>query len=159
MPKSSAGKNGHTFELMIVTAIQRNEAYDYKPQSVIGKKPNGRSLKADCIVWKKDSPHSRILISKKWQESDGTTEEKVPFEVGLLQTVVKNPNYTARTGGLIERVYVVLGGTDKNEHTKVKGWTLRDWFCSKSLGEIVYSPDVIVLKTEDLVARINQSRL
>lgn len=159
MTRSAAGKNGHTFELMIGTALQRSEIYEYSRQVIVGLKPNGRGLKADAIAWKKDTPFNRILISKKWQETDGTTEEKVPFEVGLLQTLVNNPNYAARAGGLIARVYVVLGGTDKNPHTGTGGWTLREWFCSNSLREIVNCPDVTVLKTEDLVARINQGRL
>jgi PD-(D/E)XK nuclease superfamily protein len=48
----------------------------------------------------------------KWQQSSGTAEQKVPFEIiCLAETIKETPNY--------KRGYVVLGGT---------GWTLQEYY-------------------------------
>lgn len=51
----------------------------------------------------------RILVSMKWQQTSGTAEQEVPFEVLCLAEAVRQ--------GLADVSYLVLGGA---------GWTLRD---------------------------------
>ena len=57
-------------------------------------------------------------MSLKWQQSGGTAEQKVPFEVMCLADAV--------TAGHAVRAFLVLGGD---------GWKLRDYFTSGKLSE------------------------
>src|SRR5437879_5145760 len=59
----------------------------------------------DAIAEKDDQ---RFLISLKWQQTGGTAEQKVPFEVISLADVVLRENFV--------KAYLVLGG---------ERWTLR----------------------------------
>ena len=56
-----------------------------------------------------------ILVSLKWQQTGGTAEQKVPFEVMCLADAVR--------AGHGQAAYLVLGGD---------GWTLRDYYTSGS---------------------------
>jgi hypothetical protein len=85
----------------------------------------------------------RFIVSLKWQQSSGTAEQKVPFEVMCLADAVRE--------GLAAKAYLVLGGP---------GWTLRDYFTSGALIEhLVHARLVQVVSLEEFVARANSSKL
>jgi hypothetical protein len=54
----------------------------------------------------------------KWQQTSGTAEQKVPFEVMCLADAVQS--------NLADAAYLVLGGD---------GWTLRDYYVSGALAD------------------------
>jgi len=84
-----------------------------------------------------------FLISMKWQQSSGTAEQKVPFEIICLAEAVKaTPNY--------KRGYVVLGGP---------GWTLRDYYVDNIQKHLVGTEAVRVLSLEAFVALANEGKL
>lgn len=79
----------------------------------------------------------------KWQETSGTAEQKVPFEVMCLADAVRELGVTT--------AYQVLGGP---------GWTLRDWYVSGALRKRLTDVDAVtVLTLEMFIARANQGRL
>lgn len=139
---------GHTFELMVKPALKRS-TYSFEPQKVIGKKPSGSQFKVDYYVWNKDR---KVLISKKWQTSGGTAEEKIPFEIIMLKYAVTSLGY--------DFAYLVLGGTDKNSEHQQNGWTLRQWYFSGGLEPYInYSDSVRILGIEELVSLIHRGNL
>jgi hypothetical protein len=79
----------------------------------------------------------------KWQQSSGTAEQKVPFEIiCLAEAIRETPNY--------KRGYVVLGGP---------GWTLREYYVEKIQKHLVGTEAVRVLSLEAFVALANEGRL
>ena len=85
----------------------------------------------------------RILISLKWQQVPGTTEQKVPFElISMIEALLT---------GDFAGAYIVLGG---------QNWRFKDFYLGGGLDP--YIPDarrVRILALEDFVARANQGRL
>ena len=87
----------------------------------------------------------RILISLKWQQSAGTAEQKVPFEViSLVQAILD-------AGDEYSKAYLVLGG---------EGWKLRDFYTGGGLEKhLEYADKVDILTLENFVAQANQGKL
>ncbi|MCA1811504.1 MAG: hypothetical protein LC623_05780 [Halobacteriales archaeon] len=128
-------------EQMMFPALEQG-GYEATGQQVIGLKPHGRKHKVDTIATKN---RQSILISQKWQQSGGTAEEKVAFEVICLADAIKKSN------GKFSKAIVVLGGD---------GWTLRDWYVNGGLkSHIVDHALVEVLTLEQFVARANKGKL
>jgi len=102
--------------------------------------PNGRKHNVDVVATKNEKS---VLVSMKWQESSGTAEQKVPFEVMCLADTLRELRFTA--------AYLVLGGP---------GWTLRDWYVSGALRKRLIDVDAVhVMTLETFVARANQGKL
>jgi hypothetical protein len=86
---------------------------------------------------------ARIIISLKWQQSSGTAEQKVPYEIMCLADAVREK--------LATRAYLVLGGT---------GWKLRSYYTSGALSEhLVHAGLVRVLSLEEFVGLANLGKL
>ena len=106
----------------------------------VGKRCGGRIHKVDAIATRGDT---RALVSLKWQQTGGTAEQKVPFEVMCLADAVR--------AGHGDRAYLVLGGD---------GWTLRDYYTSGQLGEhLVHSALVRVVTLEAFVRMANKGEI
>jgi hypothetical protein len=85
----------------------------------------------------------RFLLSVKWQQTGGTAEQKVPYEVMCLAAAVKTGGYG--------RAYLVLGG---------EGWKLRTFFTSGALAHHLADADCVeVLTLESFIAKANQGLL
>jgi len=69
------------------------------------------SLKEHVVDFVAERGGKAVLISTKWQNSRGSAEEKVPWEVLCLNHALRETKYRA--------AFLVLGG---------KGWSLRDYF-------------------------------
>jgi len=124
---------------MILPALARG-GYTAKSQVLTGARPGGGPHKVDAFA-EKDG--SKIIISLKWQQSSGTAEQKVPFEVMCLADAVRE--------GLAHRAYLVLGGT---------GWKLRTYYTSGALRDhLVHAGLVRVLSLEEFVALANSAKL
>jgi hypothetical protein len=130
---------GGVLEAMILPALKRG-GYRYKSQVETGTRPGGRRHLVDAVAAKADD---QILISLKWQQTSGTAEQKVPFEVMCLADAVRQ--------GSASRAYLVLGGD---------GWTLRDYFTSGKLDEhLIHSALVRVVALEAFVRLANNGQL
>jgi hypothetical protein len=96
--------------------------------------------KADAIA---RTGTDEILVSLKWQQTGGTAEQKVLFEVMCLADAV-------RTGKAI-RAYLVLGGD---------GWSLRDYYTSGALADhLIYAKLVRVVTLEAFIRIANNGDL
>lgn len=138
-PKGRETTTGRVLEEMVLPALRR-AGYSFTEQTRVGNRPNGRKHNVDVIATREGAS---VLVSMKWQETSGTAEQKVPFEVMCLADA-------AREHGCAS-AYLVLGGP---------GWTLRDWYVSGALRKRLVDVDnVHVLTLEMFVARANQGKL
>ena len=109
-------------------------------QQTIGTRCGGGTHKVDAIATRGDD---RILVSLKWQQTGGTAEQKVPFEVMCLADAVRT--------GHAQRAYLVLGGD---------GWTLRDYYTSGALSEhLTHVALVKVVTLEAFIRLANNGQL
>lgn len=130
---------GGVMEAMILPALTRG-GYLARSQVIAGTRPGGGPHKIDAIA-EKDG--FGIIISLKWQQSSGTAEQKVPFEVMCLADAVR-----ARHAA---RAYLVLGGT---------GWKLRTYFTSGALKDHLVHADLVrVVSLEEFIALANSGKL
>ena len=97
---------GGVLEAMILPALERG-GYEYETQVNVGVRCGGGTHKADAVARK---AAETVIVSLKWQQTSGTAEQKVPFEVMCLADAVRS--------GPAHRAYLVLGGD---------GWSLRDY--------------------------------
>jgi hypothetical protein len=126
-------------EAMILPALKRG-GYEYEAQVEVGCRPGGRPHFADAVA-RKDG--DVILVSLKWQQTSGTAEQKVPFEVMCLADCVR--------AGTATRAYLVLGGD---------GWTLRDYYTSGALREhLIHAEHVRVVTLEAFIRLANNGEL
>jgi hypothetical protein len=124
---------------MVLPALARG-GYTARSQVLTGARPGGGPHKLEAVA-EKDG--EKIIISLKWQQSSGTAEQKVPFEVMCLADAVRER--------LAHKAYLVLGGT---------GWKLRAYFTSGALKEhLVHAGLVRVVSLEEFVAAANSGKL
>ena len=117
--------------------------YSYQKQVRIGERPGGRRHKVDVLAT--DSRGRKYLISLKWQQTSGTTEQKVPFEAICLAEAI-------RTGkGEYHKAYLVLGGD---------GWSLRKFYLEGGLNAHLKHSDLVEFRSlEAFIALANQGQL
>ncbi|MGQ0732347.1 MAG: PD-(D/E)XK nuclease superfamily protein [Acidobacteriota bacterium] len=130
---------GGVLEAMILPALQRG-GYACQKQVKVGQRHGGGAHKVDAVATKEGRS---ALVSLKWQQTGGTAEQKVPFEVMCLaQAVMDGHAHTA---------YLVLGGD---------GWTLRDYYVSGKLAEhLTHAGHVKVVALEAFVRMANNGQL
>lgn len=133
---------GKVLEEMVIPALRRG-GYVYQTQVVVGKRPGGGKHYIDIVASKEDG--KPILVSMKWQQTSGTAEQKVVFEVICLLKALRNND------GRYGRAYVVLGGG---------GWTLRNFYTSGGLKEYLKESELVTVTTlESFVAIANKGNL
>lgn len=126
-------------EQMVLPSLARG-GYQARSQVTTGARPGGGPHKVDAIA---ERDGATIIISLKWQQTSGTAEQKVPFEVMCLADAVREK--------LADRAYLVLGGP---------GWKLREYYTSGALEEhLVHAGLVRVVTLEEFVALANGGRL
>ena len=91
---------GRKFEKLIARILRKNGCL-VTEQADIGFKFKNKKHKVDSLV------NGRILVSDKWQNTGGTAEEKVGYEMWTL--------YQKILSGTYEKAFVILGGP---------GWTI-----------------------------------
>ena len=124
---------GAVLEAMILPALTRG-GYTSLRQQKVGHRCGGGVHQVDAVVEKNDQ---KILVSLKWQQTGGTAEQKVPFEVMCLADAVR-ANHA-------DRAYLVLGGD---------GWTLRDYYTSGKLDQHLVHASLVRVVTLEAFARI-----
>jgi hypothetical protein len=124
---------------MVLPSLEHG-GYICDKQVTIGTRPGGGIHKVDAVATKDGR---RILVSLKWQQTGGTAEQKVPFEVMCLADAVRAQH--------AERAYLVLGGD---------GWKLRAYFTSGQMAEhLVHATLVSVVTLEAFVRLANNGQL
>lgn len=134
-------RTGAVHEVMVTHSLHSG-GYTWQPQVLVGTRPNGRRHKVDLVA--DDRDRNRYLISLKWQQSSGTAEQKVPFEVICLKDALQL--YPER----FRRAYLVLGG---------EGWTLRDFYVGGGLQRYMNCTGVEIVTLERFVALANRGQL
>lgn len=139
---------GAVLESMVLPAL-RHGGYVYNTQINVGKRPGGGPHRVDVVAHPQLGEHKQFgqgelhgngfLISLKWQQSSGTAEQKVPFEVICLAEAIEGTPY--------EKAYLVLGG---------EGWRLRDYYVGGGLKDhLRYEGLVDIVTLEHFIAKAN----
>ena len=133
---------GKVLEEMALSALTKG-GYAYQEQVVIGQRPSGSKHKVDLLVTAPDG--QQIPVSMKWQQSSGTAEQKVPFEIICLAEVVQ------KSQGKFKKAYIVLGG---------EGWSLREYYLSGAIMRYLKNCEPVeITSLEGFVAKANQGKL
>lgn len=131
---------GYVLESMILPALNKGR-YSHNSQEIVGTRLGGAKHRVDVVAT--DQAGSQFLISLKWQQSGGTAEQKVPFEVLCLIDAIKTyPQY--------RKAYLVLGGA---------GWTLREFYIKHLDSYLPHKAYVTILTLEQFIALANQAKL
>ena len=130
---------GSVLEQMVLPAL-RLGGYTCTLQVDVGARlGHGRHV-VDAIA---EKDQDRFLISVKWQQTGGTAEQKVPYEVMCLAETMRTGAYT--------KAYLVLGG---------EGWKLRQFYTTGGLATHLTSAGLVdVVTLESFIARANQAKL
>ncbi len=134
--------SGKTFEdiveLCILRSCKRN-GLDRRAQSKIGLKIGGGQHVVDWEIWEISNPDRRALISAKVQNTGGSAEEKIPYEILKLLHAMDNDSR-------FKFAWLILGGA---------GWSLGllDYY-RNSLNEAIPAMDgrVKILRTDELLS-------
>lgn len=135
-------RTGGVLERMVLPALEQGR-YSYKTQVHIGLRFGGGRHLVDVVA--SDQSGRNYLISLKWQQTSGTAEQKVPFEVICLAETIMT------SGEKYSAAYVVLGGN---------GWKLRSFYTGGGLNKhLNFADSVQVIALEDFVAKANKGQL
>jgi hypothetical protein len=143
-PGSIGTKTGSTLEVS-VEAVLLNNSYAVRKQQIVGSKPGGGRHKVDIVGMRPNG--SQFLVSLKWQQTAGSAEEKIPFEViKLLHTLRENPS-------TFDKAYIVVGGDGFSAG-------LVDFYLSDDFRSYIRDSEKIeILTLNDLMTRANRGAL
>ena len=139
MPRNT--RTGNVMEDMLTNSLKQGN-YEFKKGANVGTRLGGGKHMVDILVYEKDEVY---LVSSKWQQTSGTAEQKIPFEVMCLGDAVRNNEK-------ITKAYLVLGG---------KGWSRKEYFLSKEFKNDLaeFCKKVRIIDLEDFVAIANKNNL
>ena len=92
--------SGTKFEKIIAKKL-KEQGCQVAEQVYIGNKFRNKKHQVDSLV------NGKLLVSVKWQDTGGTAEEKVGYEMWTLNEKIKS--------GAYEKAFVIMGGP---------GWTI-----------------------------------
>lgn len=147
MPKSGIN-TGTVFEQLFNTVlplkgyriVDKPEYEPFIPLSISG----GRHI-PDKVIETTDGRW--LILSKKWQETRGTAEQKIPFEVIKLIHTIKNSN------NKFPYAYLILGG---------EGWTpnLKSFYLSGGLNQYINGFELVhIVNSDQFLTLINRNKL
>jgi len=126
---------------MVLPALD-NGGYAVELQVNIGERLGTGRHSIDALATRDGQS---FLISMKWQQTSGTAEQKVPFELICLVEAMDRGDY--------EKAYLVIGG---------EGWKpkLKSFYTSGGLSKYIRGTEQVeVLTLEGFVAKANQAKL
>jgi hypothetical protein len=127
---------------MVLPALKQG-GYRVTKHVSVGLRPGGGKHIVDVVAGNESG--RAVLIELKWQQTAGTTEQKIPFEVICLAHSLK------RSSGQYAAAYLVLGGD---------GWTLRDFYVKGGLNEYLTGGETVkILHMETFIATANKGGL
>ena len=88
-----------------------------------------------------------LILSKKWQETTGTAEQKVPFEVIKLIDTINNSNKK------FPYAYLILGG---------EGWNprLKDFYLKGGLNPYINGHHLVhIVNSDQFLTLVNRNKL
>ena len=131
---------GKEFEEEIRSALTARGYRAEQPIHAVSDRPGGGEYYPNRIL---ECPDGRLfLLSLSWQQSAGTTEHKVPYEVISLAHAVR-ANGTRYSGA-----FLVLGGS---------GWTLKRFYTSGELGQYLKGCEAIrIMAAEEFLAAVDK---
>lgn len=142
-PGSAGTRTGSTLEVMVEAVLLKN-SYAVLKQQLVGSKPGGGRHKVDLVGMRPNG--TKFLVSLKWQQTAGSAEEKVPFEViKLLHALRENPAF--------DKAYIVVGGDGFSPG--LVQFYLSDEFRSY----IRESQKIEILTLNDVITRANKGNL
>ena len=131
---------------MILPSLKRG-GYLFERNKKVGERLNGRTHNVDCFL-----TEEKTLISLKWQQSSGTAEQKIPYEVLCLGKAILD--------GKATKAYLILGGQDEEDNKK--GWTLRKFYTSGRLESYLHPSYIQLVKIkmpEEFIVLANEHKL
>ena len=121
---------GSKYELFVESLLTKSKI-KFKRQTYVGYKRNNGLHRVDLLI-------EKTLISLKSQKVAGTAEEKIPFEIMILQHTIEDYGY--------DNAIIVLHGDT--------GWKWKDYYLSKEfkshMGQLY--PDVSIMNHEQFVS-------
>lgn len=133
---------GNVLEHSILPALRRG-GYTVRTQTPIGLRLGGKGKHLVDALAEKEG--RTFLVSSKWQQTSGTAEQKVPYEV-LCLVQAMNDSLDEFAGA-----YLVLGGD---------GWSLRDFYTSGGLESFMpAAKHVRIVTLERFIALANSGKL
>ncbi len=121
--------------------VGKEEYQPFLPPSISG----GRHI-PDKVI---EIPESDrwVILSKKWQETPGTAEQKVPFEVIKLIDTIKTSD------AKFPYAYIILGG---------EGWNpkLKDFYLKGGLNPYINGYDLVrIVNSDQFLTLVNRNKL
>lgn len=134
-------RTGNVMEQMVLPALEMG-GYKIRRSVDIGKRLGVSRHKIDVLT--DDTQGRQRLVSLKWQQVQGTAEQKIPFEViCLADTMIRDERFY--------KAYLVLGG---------EGWRYKDFYLSGGLTPYIANADMVsIVSLEQFVTLANQGRL
>jgi hypothetical protein len=137
--------SGAVLEDLVVPVLKRN-GYAAQMQLNIGGGLGGGKHYLDALVTAPNA--AKILVSLKWQQTGGTTDEKVPFEViKLLHAMHSEPAFATA------RAYIIIGGDG------FRARLLAFYKSADFRSHINHSERVEILTLNEFITRANKKNL
>jgi hypothetical protein len=136
VPVPEAVKSRGRILRVLLSSLQRGGYRCFRRQYV-GPKPGGGRQYVDILA---ERGEKRYLISLKWRQAPGSTEQTLVFEVICLLEAVR------REG---QRAYLILEGP---------GWSMREFYF-RELGRYLREEKVVILSLKEFLARAERGRL
>ena len=125
-------ETGHTYETLVEDLLVEHSPYTITRQMGMGTKPNNKTKhRVDIFIHE-----NREVLSLKYQRVVGTAEEKIPYEVLVLQNLVSK--------GRCDLATIVLAGEES-------AWTQKEWYLTENFCTNMGCPDVRIITHEEFV--------
>lgn len=134
-------RTGGVLEQMVLPAL-RMGGYEVETGVVIGTRLGVTRHKIDVLA--KDTDIRLHLVSLKWQQVEGTAEQKIPFEIiSLVDALTRDERFSF--------AHLVLGGD---------GWKFKDFYIDGGLNPFIKNANLVkVYSLEQFVSLANQGKL
>lgn len=144
-PGGRGTRTGGVLERMVLPALELGN-YDFDPHFGYLEEyilDGVKRYKPDVVAW--DADGRKIIISLKWQQTSGSAEAKIPFEVIQLIDIIRC--------GQASKAYIVIGGN---------GWSgkVKEWYLNHGLRSFIPdSESVEIIELGDFIAKANSGAL
>lgn len=134
-------RTGDVMERMVLPALEMG-GYEVTRSVNVGSRFGVSRHIVDTLAG--DADGRLHLISLKWQQVQGTAEQKIPFEViCLVEAMLRDERFF--------KAYLVLGGP---------GWRYKEFYLSGGLGPYLVNADMVnIVSMEHFVTLANQGKL
>lgn len=95
---AKAVSNGKAAEATIY-CILKERGYTVEKQKFLGRNAYGERVKVDFVVYGIRGMERGLIIESKWQSSNGTADEKLPYLVKNIQEYYPYPAIVVVDGG------------------------------------------------------------